>query len=327
MVVDSTDNLIAVLADGQFHSGEELGTQLGVSRTAVWKQVQKLVELGLDVETVKGRGYCVPGGIELFCKHGILSALSKGAKEQLSQLDILSSTDSTNSVARLRAEHNDASGYVVLAEQQTAGRGRRGRRWVSPFARNLYLSAVWGFDGGAAALEGLSLAVGVAVKRALATCGAVEAELKWPNDVLYKGHKVAGILLEMIGDPAGFCQVVVGIGVNINMPANQVSGIDQPWTDLSKVCGKSISRNQVAASLLDELLPMLASYHQQGFARYRDEWQGSDAFRGKPVELITANRSVVGTASGVSEAGAIGLRVDGELHYFNGGEISLRSAS
>ncbi|MCV6603663.1 MAG: biotin--[acetyl-CoA-carboxylase] ligase, partial [Porticoccaceae bacterium] len=275
MVADSTGKLIGVLADGGFHSGEELGAQLGVSRTAVWKQVQKLVELGLDVEKVRGRGYCVPGGVELLDSEMILSSLAEPARGQLRGLDILSSTGSTNSVARSRAEAGDASGYVVLAEQQTAGRGRRGRQWVSPYARNLYLSTVWGFDGGAAALEGLSLAVGVAVKRALAACGVSDSELKWPNDVLCNGDKVAGILLEMIGDPAGFCQVVVGIGVNVDMPDSKGAAIDQRWTDMGRVIGGHVSRNRVAACLLDELLPLLASYQRLGFASYREEWQGS----------------------------------------------------
>ncbi|MGS2724334.1 bifunctional biotin--[acetyl-CoA-carboxylase] ligase/biotin operon repressor BirA [Porticoccus sp. GXU_MW_L64] len=325
-MADSTDGLIAALANGQFHSGEELGALLGISRTAVWKQVQKLAELGLEVETVKGRGYCIPSGIELLSEKRIRSFLSHLAEPLLSRLDILTTTDSTNNVARRMAEARDASGYVVLAEQQTAGRGRRGRQWVSPFARNLYLSAAWGFEGGASALEGLSLAVGVAVKRAFASLGVSEVQLKWPNDILFNGHKVAGILLEMIGDPAGFCQVVVGIGINIDMPASKAADIDQNWTDLKQISGQDVSRNQVVAVLLNELLPLLASYHQQGFARYREEWQSSNAFRGQPVELVMAKRSIIGIANGVSESGAIGLLVEGEQRYFNGGEISLRSA-
>ena len=323
-MVDTTDKLIAILADGEFHSGAELGAQLGVSRTAVWKQVQKLAELGLGVQKVKGRGYCVSGGVELLSNKAILSALSAPAGSLLSQLDILNSTASTNSVARSEAEAGDATGYVVLAEQQTAGRGRRGRQWVSPFARNLYLSVVWGFDGGAAALEGLSLAVGVAVKRAVAACGADGVELKWPNDVLCNGKKLAGILLEMIGDPAGFCQVVVGIGINIDMPDSQGVAIEQSWTDLKRISSAEMSRNTVAARLLNELLTLLSGYQQKGFAHYRGEWQSCDAFRDKAVELVTMNSSIEGVASGVSESGAIGLLVDGELRYFNGGEISLR---
>ncbi|MDM3870581.1 bifunctional biotin--[acetyl-CoA-carboxylase] ligase/biotin operon repressor BirA [Porticoccus sp. W117] len=323
---DSSVKLIDALADGQFHSGEELGALLGISRTAVWKQVQKLVELGLEVDKIKGRGYCVPGGIELFSGERIRSDLLPAAEPLLARLDILTTTDSTNSVVRQLAEEADASGCVVLAEQQTAGRGRRGRQWVSPFARNLYLSVAWGFEGGAAALEGLSLAVGVAVKRAVASLGISGAQLKWPNDILFNGKKVAGILLEMIGDPAGFCQVVVGIGINIDMPESKGADIDQSWTDLRRVSGQSVSRNQVVVALLNELLPMLASYQKKGFCHYREEWQGSDAFRGQPVELVMAKNSISGIANGVSETGAIGLLVEGEQRYFNGGEISLRGA-
>ena len=322
--VDSVQKLIIALCDGQFHSGEELGEQLGISRTAVWKHVQKLTELGLEIEKVKGRGYCVPGGIELLEDKDIRSQLSKDASCLLSGLAVLQCTDSTNSVARSRAEQGDATGQVVIAEQQTAGRGRRGRHWVSPFARNLYMSAVWGFEGGAAALEGLSLAVGVAVKRAMTHCGVKDVQLKWPNDILHERQKLAGVLLEMIGDPAGFCQVVVGIGVNIDMPQQPAAEICQNWTDMRCAAGMGISRNWVAAELLNQLLPVLDGYQQQGFAAYREEWQESDVFRGEKVSLITPSSEISGLASGVSDSGALCLQIGSERHFFNGGEISLR---
>ena len=323
-MVDSVVKLIDVLADGQVHSGEELGELLGVSRTAVWKQIQKLTELDLVVESIKGRGYCLDGGVELLNAEAIKSLLAAEAQQQLKRLDIFSTVDSTNSVARRCAEKEDATGWVVLAEQQTAGRGRRGRQWVSPYGRNLYLSVVWGFDGGAAALEGLSLAVGVAVKRAVTRCGVDDVTLKWPNDVLCNGAKLAGILLEMIGDPAGFCQVVIGVGINVSMPASQGEDIDQSWIDLSRASPETTLRNRVAACLLDELLPMLASYQQDGFTKYRQEWQACDAFQNKQVTLSTTNSAVTGFARGVSKSGAIALLVDGEMRYFNGGEVSLR---
>ena len=325
-MVNTVQRLLAVLADGEFHSGEELGELLGVSRTAVWKHLHRLEALSLPIKSVKGRGYCLAGGLELLSKDRIKAGLLPQSQGFLTELQVLPATDSTNNVARARAEHGDATGLVILAEQQTAGRGRRGRQWVSPFARNIYLSTVWGFEEGAAALEGLSLAAGVAVKRAVERCGVNGVQLKWPNDVLYQRQKLGGVLLEMIGDPAGFCQVVVGIGLNIAMPGDQAVDIEQSWTDIATAADTAVSRNQVAVELLNELLPVLASYQQKGFSAYREEWQGSDAFRGEQVRLVTPSVEISGIAAGVSDSGAICLEIGDERRYFNGGEISLRSA-
>ena len=134
-----------------------------------------------------------------------------------------------------RVEAGGRSGLVCTAEQQTAGRGRRGREWISPFGRNLYVSTVWEFTQGAAALEGLSLAVGVAVAQALKGLGLPEVQLKWPNDIQHEGKKLGGVLLEMVGDASRQCQVVVGIGVNVAMPGAAANAIDQAWTDISRM--------------------------------------------------------------------------------------------
>jgi len=326
-VNDVLQTLLNLLADGQLHSGAGLGKQLGISRTAVWKHLQKLEVLGLRVETVKGQGYRLPGGLDLLDRQAILAGLDKETRSKIT-LELQQSIDSTNTAARVKAEQGVGSGYVVMAEQQTAGRGRRGRTWVSPFARNLYLSLVWEFDQGAAALEGLSLAVGVAVRRAIAKLGVDGAQLKWPNDILCGGSKLGGILLEMIGDPAGSCQVIIGIGLNVDMSdeqtASQTEEISQDWTDLKRVSGRSIARNELACALLNELIALLNNYHQIGFAGIREEWQTYDAFRGQLMCLETPSFKVSGIACGVSDTGAICLDVDGEKHYFNGGEISLR---
>ncbi len=320
--------LLDALSDGGIHSGEDLGRELGISRTAVWKHLQKLEELDLVVERVKGQGYRIPGGYELLRAETILANLSNGVTGSLKQLDILHSVDSTNKAALERAEKIDRTGCVVLAEHQTAGRGRRGRSWVSPFARNVYLSLVWGFEGGATALEGLSLAVGVAARRAIVECGVNDVQLKWPNDILHRHRKLGGILLEMIGDPAGFCQVVIGIGINVSMSPQSGQSIDQQWTDLCRAAGnQQVSRNRLVAELLNQLLPMLGSYHKTGFSAIRSEWEQSDAYRGKPVKLITSVSEVSGIAEGVSETGSICLNVGGTRQFFNGGEVSLKGVA
>lgn len=318
--------LLGLLSDGQIHSGEELSIAVGVSRTAVWKQLQKLQEAtGLQLESIKGKGYRLVGGLELIDSSRVKALLSSPARELLSVLDVRDQVDSTNSLALQRAQETPQSGYVVVAEQQSAGRGRRGRKWVSPYGCNIYCSVVWQFQNGAAALEGLSLAVGVAVARALKAVGAEEIGMKWPNDVVWKGHKLAGILLEMIGDAAGYCQVVIGIGINVKMAENVAAAdIDQPWTDVNTAAGGGISRNQLLASLLSELLPGLAEFEAKGFAAFRAAWSAMDIMLNKDVAIQLGDRIVIGTAAGVGDNGSLALDTESGRQWFHGGEVSLR---
>jgi BirA family biotin operon repressor/biotin-[acetyl-CoA-carboxylase] ligase len=313
--------LLSVLADGEFHSGDELGSMLGVSRTAIWKQLQKIQELDLPLESTKGKGYCIPGGLDLLSLAPIQSALSAQAKSLISDIDIQGVIGSTSAMAMTRAA-TGAKGYVCTAEQQIAGRGRRGRTWVSPYASNLYASVIWEFAGGASALDGLSLAVGVAVVEALDKAGVNGARLKWPNDVLYNEHKLAGILLEMTGDASGPCQVVVGIGLNVNMPSSP--GIDQPWTDVKSINSNAAKRNNLLALLLNELMPLLAGFEPGGFSAYRDQWQALDVYAGREVVMMLGDDMVLGLADGVDATGAMLLKTDSGMRRFNGGEVSLR---
>ncbi len=322
-------SLLPLLASGDVVSGQELADALGVSRTAVWKQLKKLEDLGLAIESVKGRGYRLPGGLDLLREDAVRAALSRQSADLLFDLDIHQSIGSTNAEAMAQIAAGRGSGYVCTAEQQSAGRGRRGREWVSPYGRNLYLSAVWEYEQGAAVLEGMSLAVGVVVARALASCGVQGVQLKWPNDVLYKGAKLGGILLEMTGDPAGECQVVVGIGLNVAMPEQVAGGIDQAWTDVGRISGTaSPGRNILLAAVIDELLPMLATFESGGFGPWRDEWLELDAFKGTEVVLHSGAQQLAGTARGVDGRGALQLETatTGVQSVF-GGEISLRPVS
>lgn len=323
-------SLLALLADGEFHSGQELGERLGVSRTAIWKHVQKLMQMELPLTSARGQGYRLEGGLELLDREILNGHLSPAAKCILTELELFFLTDSTNARAMAKAGQGQC-GYVCLAEQQSAGRGRRGRSWVSPFGKNIYLSISWCFESGAGALEGLSLAVAVALLRVLKTTGLPGLALKWPNDVLCDNRKIAGILLEMTGDPAGACQVVVGVGLNMDMPERAAAGIDQPWTDVQsrlRCAGlPPVSRNLLAAGLISELLLLLRDFELQGFATYRQEWLRHDALVGREVELRAADRVVRGRMIGVGASGALCLEVEGEQQFFYGGEVSLRVAS
>ena len=300
---------------------------MGVSRTAVWKQLQVLESMGLPLESVKGKGYKIPENFELLDADQIVSNLNNQVKGQLKGLHIYQSLDSTNKAANqlIEAQTDTSSGAVILSEYQTMGRGRRGKSWVSPFAANLYLSMVWDFDQGASALQGLSLAIGVAVSRALNQLKVEGVRLKWPNDIYIENKKLGGILLEMVGDPAGQCTVIIGIGINHTMPKQSGEAIDQQWTDLTAVTSEAISRNRLAAFIINHCFDILSDYQQKGFACYQDEWQAIDAFLGTQAVVSTANQSTVGMPIGVDEFGALKMKLaSGEIKSFIGGELSLR---
>ncbi|PLW81018.1 bifunctional biotin--[acetyl-CoA-carboxylase] synthetase/biotin operon repressor [Kineobactrum sediminis] len=320
--------LVPMLADGEFHSGQALADALGVSRTAVWKQLRRLEELGLQVESAKGLGYRIPGGVELLDDSTVRAGLDTPALGLLHELHLLETIDSTNAEALRRIAGGAGAGLVCCAELQTAGRGRRGRTWISPYARNMYLSLVWEYHEGAAALEGLSLAVGVAVVRALDRLGLPALQLKWPNDLLFNGAKVGGVLLEMAGDATGRCQVVLGVGINVSMPAAAATTIDQAWTDLASIAGSTpVSRNALLASLLNELLPLAAGFSATGFTPWQAPWMTLDAYADTAVILHSGEQRQAGIARGIDSRGALQLETSLGVTSIYGGEISLRVAS
>ena len=319
----SMEKLLTILADGEFHSGDALGLVLGVTRAAIWKQLKKVSALGVELISVKGKGYRIDGGLDLLSEALVRAHLTEQTGALLNNIELLAVVDSTNTVAMAKAL-NKERGYVCSAEQQTAGRGRRGRSWASPFASNIYLSVVWEFDAGAAALEGLSLALGVAVTEALAEVGVAQLQLKWPNDIIYRQQKLAGILVEMTGDAAGPCSAVVGIGLNVTMPAAAAKDIGQPWTDLDSVLGCHVSRSQLLALLLNKVIPLLASFEQLGFSGYRQRWQQLDSCAQQPVQMLLGDQRTTGVGQGVDASGAYQLLTERGLQCFSGGEVSLR---
>lgn len=264
--------------------------------------------------------------IEMLEVERILAGMSGPSRALLAQLSLHTEIDSTNAEALRRIAAGAGAGLVCIAEQQTAGRGRRGRRWISPFASNLYLSLVWEFAGGSAAAGGLSLAVGVAVTDALQRCGVTNLQLKWPNDILCGTAKLGGILVEIVESGTRACQLVVGVGINVQMPAAAAAAIDQDWTDIVSVTGSAPGRNHLLACLLDELLPLLASFETTGFGPWRQRWLERDAYAGKSVLVQSGALQLEGTASGINEQGALLLRVGETMQALHGGEVSLRAA-
>lgn len=321
-------SLLALLADGTFHSGQELGSALGISRAAVWKQVERLRQLGVDIHSVTGKGYRMPAPLSLLQKDIILQYLGELAPAWEDQLDVLFSVDSTNLEA-MRQIQRGVERRIIVAEHQESGRGRRGRTWVSPLGASIYLSMVVSFQAGVAALEGLSLAVAVMVNRALFRCGCSGIGLKWPNDLHVEGRKLAGILLEISGDVTGPCRVIIGIGLNVSMPQHAGRIIDQPFTDLTSQSSDNLDRNQILAVLIEELDNGLAEFEALGFPAFHEEWDAGDIYKGRSVQLSSGANLVKGVVRGVSAAGALLLETETGIRLMTGGEMSpsLRAAS
>ncbi|MEC7546014.1 MAG: bifunctional biotin--[acetyl-CoA-carboxylase] synthetase/biotin operon repressor [Thalassolituus sp.] len=313
--------LLTHLSDGQFHSGEALGEALGVSRAAVWKQLKKLDELDIPYSSVKGKGYRLHDPIELLDQPAIMSTVS----QRLDCLELLLDVDSTNTYLFERASDHMGKRYAVFAEKQSSGRGRRGRQWISPFGRNIYLSLLVSFSGGMSALEGLSLAVGIAVEKAMGRLGIDGVGLKWPNDIYADGRKLAGILLEVTGEYNSHCQVVIGIGLNLSMSEGEAQEINQPWVDLSSL-RSGLSRNQVAGTLLDELLSMVDTFQKEGFAPWQQYWSERDIYHNKDVVISSPIRDVEGVVKGVNRKGELMLRTDRGMEIITAGELSVRPA-
>lgn len=318
------ERLLSALSDGTFHSGQALGKELGISRTAVWKQIKLLEDLGVEIYSIRGRGYRIPGGLDLLCEKEIVTGCDETVSSGLRSLRLERVTDSTNLMAMRDVQSGDAHGTLYLSEYQSAGRGRRGRTWVSPFACNLYFSLVWRFSDGVAGLEGLSLVVGLSLAKALSGATGTPVQMKWPNDLLINNRKLAGILLEMHGDASGECQVVIGVGINIAMPEQTDDKIDQPWVNLQS---GSISRNQLMSTILNALVPDLETFRSDGFEAFRDQWHEYHAFQNQEVSLFHGSNETRGRCIGVDSRGALGIELDDGVSWYHAGEVSVRKHS
>ncbi|MDD2723718.1 MAG: bifunctional biotin--[acetyl-CoA-carboxylase] ligase/biotin operon repressor BirA [Methylovulum sp.] len=328
-ISDKQKAILKVLADGEFHSGTELADSLGVSRSAVWKQLAGLADLGLQHLAVRGKGYRLEKPLELLCQTEIFSRLNSSPQRILQGLEIHDQIDSTNAYLAQLAQLDSPSGTVCFAEHQTAGKGRRGRQWASPFGSNLYLSILWRFPQGYASTSGLSLAMGVAVIRALQEQQIHPVGLKWPNDIISSGKKLGGILIEVSGESEGPCTAVIGLGLNLFLPDAAAQGINQAWTDVSKIQpNRVVSRNQLAASLLNHALALLADFEMAGMKDYLQEWRQYDCLQGQAATLFVAGQPYQGIVQGIDENGLLLLQhPDGKVQAFASGEVSFSPTS
>lgn len=315
--------LVKLLGDGRFHSGQAVAQSLGCSRTAVWKHVEALRQRGIDIEATPGRGYRMSEALELLDAEAIRGAMSPDSARVLRDLRVFDVVDSTND-RLLALPTAQRHGVVMLAEHQTAGRGRRGRNWVSPYARNLYLSLGWTFEAGAAELGCLPLIVALAAGKALEESGVRGLAVKWPNDLMLDGRKLGGCLVEIQGDASGPCTAVIGIGINVRMPGSspEASGIEQPWTDLQNGPA-TLSRNRLAGRVLCMLLQKIQRFSKHGFEPMRADWERRDLLKGQAVELISAGDSVRGTVVGISDGGALRLQSAAGVAEYTSGEVQV----
>lgn len=308
--------LVDILSDGEFHSGEQLGETLGMSRAAINKHIQTLKRWGLDVYTVTGKGYSLSAPIQLLDEQAILSQVTQG------NVSVIPVIDSTNQYL-LERMHEMESGAACIAEYQQAGRGRRGRQWFSPFGANLYMSMYWRLEQGPAAAMGLSLVIGIIMAETLRSLGADDVRVKWPNDIYLNDRKLAGILVELTGKTGDAAQIVIGAGINLAMRTADASQINQGWINLQEA-GVTVNRNELAARLINSLREALPLFEQEGLTPFVARWAALDNFINRPVKLLIGEREVHGIARGVDSQGGLLLEQDGEIKAWVGGEISLR---
>jgi BirA family biotin operon repressor/biotin-[acetyl-CoA-carboxylase] ligase len=312
------------LADGRFHSGEAVARSLGRSRASLCEALKCVPELGVDIFSVPGRGYRLAQPLE-FIDAAELEARLAAAGSRI-RVEVADEIDSTSSRLMARAMAGAPAGTCLAAEWQSAGRGRRGRSWVSQLGGSLTFSLLWRFERGAGHLGGLSLAVGVAVARALESCGAARVQVKWPNDLVVDFRKLAGILVEMSGDLQGPSVAVIGIGVNYRLGERVLDRIDQAVVDVASCAAPVPRRTELLASLLGQLEIALVEFERGGFASFREPWRALHAYQGRAVRVMPAGEPPFDAeVRDVAPDGALVVASQGRTVALSSAEISLRT--
>jgi len=323
--------LLALIASGEFRSGEQLAKDLRVTRSAVWKLIVKLRALGIVIEAAPRLGYRLPEAVQLYDPNSIREALSPIARDVIEKLDVLLTVDSTNRYLIDAEPPTLQHSHACAAELQTSGRGRRGRAWVAPFGSGICLSIAWQFAESPPDFSALSLAIGVAIIRALRRFGCDDVKLKWPNDIVRGNRKLAGVLIDMRGEASGPARIVVGLGMNLRLPASARIALAEQQaalvTDLQEILrDKTPDRNVLVAAILDELVAALALFQHEGFTAFADEWRANDSLLNASVRVLAASETIAGIARGVAPDGALLVEVAGQTRRFTSGDVSLRAA-
>ena len=318
------------LADGRFHSGEALARHLNVSRSAVWKAAGTLRSLGAELEAVRNRGYRLNVPTEPLTAAAIREHLPRDVRAQVAKLETVWAVASTNTALLERAGPESGASEVLLAEYQSAGRGRRGRAWLAPPGGAICLSLSWTFRAVPPDLGALGLVIGVCALRALKALGAQGASLKWPNDLLLEERKLGGVLIDLRAESGGPAFVVIGIGINVALGEALLRRIAQaglPATDLASAGLGRGSRNRIAAALIGACLRGLAGFEREGLKSFMEEWRRADALRGRPVEVRTVEGPASrGLARGIDMHGALIVETAQGVRRFVSGDVTVRPA-
>jgi BirA family biotin operon repressor/biotin-[acetyl-CoA-carboxylase] ligase len=322
--------VFARLADGRFHSGQELAKDLAVSRSAVWKAAGALRALGAELQAVRNRGYRLRPATEPLASAAISEHLPRDLRERVVKLETLWSIASTNTALLGRAGPRNGASEVLLAEYQTAGRGRRGRAWLAPPGGAICLSLSWMFREVPPDLGALGLVIGVCALRALKALGVRSAALKWPNDLLLGERKLGGVLIDLRAESAGPAYVVIGIGLNVALGEEvlkKIAAQGLPATDLASAGLAAPSRNQVAAGVIGECLRGLVEFERDGLKPFIEEWRSADALRGRPVDVKAVEGATSrGLARGIDVHGALVIETAQGVRRFISGDVTVRPA-
>lgn len=316
--------IIRILSDGEHHSGSDLGTSTKITRSAIWKFMKVLDSYGVEVESSKSKGYRLPSPIILLDSAAIKKNISSETLKEQLKIEVFATVDSTNQYLKTLKAETKKNFQVCLAEYQTAGRGRFGRKWYSPFGSNIYFSLSWTVSKDVSELNGFSLVVGLAVVKALEACGVPNTlKLKWPNDVQYQQKKLAGILLEINAEANGASQVIIGIGLNVNMADS--AEIDQPWVSVRSITKQLSDRNVIIAKLIEQLMQNIRLYETLGLKHFLPEWQVYDALYGKEIQLEQHKQIIKGTMQGIDERGHLLLQDEvGQMNSYSSGDVSIK---
>lgn len=320
--------LLRALDHRRPRSADALAAVLGTTARTVRDGISVLRGLGCEIAVVRGTGYRLAAPFHALDANQLMSLLH--GRVPTVDLSVVDEIDSTNAFLLREAAANPARaipGRACIAEIQTAGRGRRGRTWFAAPGGSLAFSMLWRFDQPLDYLAGLSLAAGIAVVRVLRNWGAGGVQLKWPNDVVHRHRKLAGILVETQGGAHASSVAVVGVGINLQFPQGLRERIDQAVTDVASAMPALPERSEFAAQLLHELASVLGQFGAQGFRGLRDEWGTMHAYQGQTVRMHGAGKlNVTGRVTGVAADGALLVDTGAGEQRFYSGEMSLRAA-
>ncbi|MEM7027682.1 MAG: biotin--[acetyl-CoA-carboxylase] ligase [Pseudomonadota bacterium] len=323
-MIDAHRRILEFMSDGEFHSGQQLAKQLNVTRASIWKYLQQLRAYDLTIESRRGKGYRLSQSIELLNATTITQALTKNASNLCAGITVHDAIDSTNSYLFEQSKNTLKPGTVVMAEFQTKGKGRRGHQWLSPFASGINFSLFWRLEEAQINTGVLSLIVGVAVIRCLKQIGIKGAGLKWPNDIVIDDCKLGGVLIELHGEVNGPVNIVIGVGLNFQLPESGLELDEYTVTDIFSHQSKVIKRNDIASKLISSIFDVLHEMKLQKHITLMNEWRKYDAYKGRTASLLMEDRTITGKLNGVNDDGYLLMNIQGKEKSFASGELSVR---